>query len=66
MKKVTVLVRVCRSVSHQVTVVEGGFSLPGKRYRWLSEIAREITGTRWSWPLFFGLKRSREENRNGA
>ena len=26
------------------------------RYESLSEIARLITGTRWSGPLFFGLK----------
>jgi Protein of unknown function (DUF2924) len=62
-----VLVREWRGISHQVSVLEKGFSFQGKRYRSLSEVAREITGTQWSGPLFFGLKRSREEESlNGA
>jgi hypothetical protein len=60
-----VLVREWRGISHQVSVLEKGFCLRGKRYRSLSEVAREITGTRWSGPLFFGLKRSQEESRDG-
>lgn len=42
--------------THQVTVVENGFEYGGERYKSLSVIARKITGTRWSGPLFFGLK----------
>ena len=61
-----VLVRECRGISHQVSVLEKGFRFRGKRYRSLSEVAREITGTRWSGPLFFGLKRSQQESRDGA
>ena len=61
-----VLVREWRGTSHQVSVLEKGFSFGGKRYRSLSEVAREITGTRWSGPLFFGLKRSQEESRDGT
>ena len=61
-----VLVREWRGISHQVSVLEKGFSFRGKRYRSLSEVAREITGTRWSGPLFFGLKRSQEESRDGT
>ena len=60
-----VLVREWRGTSHQVSALEKGFSFGGKRYRSLSEVAREITGTRWSGPLFFGLKRSQEECRDG-
>lgn len=41
---------------HEVTVQSEGFTYRDKRYRSLSEIARLITGTRWSGPLFFGLK----------
>jgi hypothetical protein len=48
---------------HQVTVAEEGFEYKGARYRSLSEIARLITGTRWSGPLFFGLRQS---DRDGA
>ena len=40
---------------HQVTVEAAGFVYRGRRYRSLSEIARRITGTRWSGPLFFGI-----------
>ena len=60
------LVREWRGINHQVSVLEKGFFFRGKRYRSLSEVAREITGTQWSGPLFFGLKRSQEGSRNGA
>ena len=40
---------------HQVTVEAVGYIYRGQRYRSLSEIARKITGTRWSGPLFFGV-----------
>lgn len=52
------LVREWRGVTHKVTVVEDGFVHDGRRYKSLSEIARLITGTRWSGPLFFGLKKT--------
>lgn len=41
---------------HQVTVEATGFVYRGQRYHSLSEIARKITGTRWSGPVFFGVK----------
>ncbi|WP_082638758.1 DUF2924 domain-containing protein [Lysobacter antibioticus] len=42
---------------HRVTVLQdGGFDYDGRRYDSLSKIAREITGTRWSGPAFFGLR----------
>ena len=40
---------------HQVTVEAAGFVYRGQRYRSLSEIARRISGTRWSGPRFFGV-----------
>ncbi len=43
---------------HQVIVGEDGFDYHGARYASLSRIAREITGTRWSGPLFFGLRKA--------
>jgi Protein of unknown function (DUF2924) len=62
-----VLIREWGGVKHQVVVLEGGFSFRGKRYRSLSEVARHITGSRWSGPLFFGLKiRSKAEASDGA
>jgi len=33
----------------------------GRRYQSLSEVARAITGTYWSGPLFFGLKNQAKE-----
>jgi hypothetical protein len=42
--------------THEVTVSgDGRFLYAGASYRSLSEIARQITGTRWSGPAFFGL-----------
>ncbi len=41
-----------------MTVGEDGFDYRGARYASLSRIAREITGTRWSGPLFFGLRKA--------
>ena len=52
----TVLVREWHGVGHQARVLEEGVLYRGERYRSLSEIARLITGTRWSGPRFFGLK----------
>jgi hypothetical protein len=51
------LVRVFRGVKHEVQVLEGGraFIYRDRRYTSLSSIAREITGTVWSGPVFFGL-----------
>jgi|ERR1039458_1065897 hypothetical protein len=56
----TKLVRQWQGQTHEVMVVDEGFDYRGKRYQSLSEIAREITGTRWSGPLFFGLKQLRK------
>ncbi|MFO1369789.1 MAG: DUF2924 domain-containing protein [Marinagarivorans sp.] len=53
----TVLTREYQQIEHCVVVTEDNhFEYRGRRYKSLSVIAREITGTRWSGPLFFGLK----------
>ena len=39
-----------------VTVLDEGFEFDGRLYSSLTQIAREITGTAWSGPRFFGLK----------
>lgn len=52
----TQLIRSWRGKTHTVTIEESGYQYEGRRYRSLSEIARHITGTQWSGPLFFGLK----------
>jgi hypothetical protein len=62
----TVLIREWHGTKHQVTVAKDGFLYRAKRFHSLSQIARTITGSRWSGPLFFGLKSSRKEQSNEA
>jgi hypothetical protein len=62
----TVLIREWHGTQHHVTVLKEGFLYRTKRFRSLSEIARAITGSRWSGPLFFGLKSSRKERTSEA
>jgi len=52
----TRLVRSWKGEVHEVEVSNGAFTYRGKQYSNLSRIAREITGTSWSGPLFFGTK----------
>lgn len=52
----TRLLRMWKGKTHVVTVLERGFEYDGNKYGSLSQIAREIAGTRWSGPKFFGLK----------
>ena len=60
LKAGTKLLRQWQGVMHEILVADEGFEYRGVRYESLSEIARQITGTRWSGPLFFGLKQSRK------
>lgn len=55
------LIREWRGQAHSVFVREDGFEWQGRSWRSLSEIAREITGVRWSGPRFFGLKAPAEQ-----
>ena len=51
------LVREWQGKLHIVTIDgEGTITWEGTSWRSLSEVARAITGTRWSGPAFFGLK----------
>lgn len=51
----TRLMREWHGRSYHVEVIKTGFVYNGDIYRSLSEIARKITGARWSGPRFFGL-----------
>lgn len=51
----TRLIREWQGVTHEVTIEKKDFVWNGCRYRSLSRIAQEITGTKWSGPRFFGL-----------
>ncbi len=57
LKAGSVLAREWGGAIHKVRVLRDGFEYGGARFNSLSEVAREITGTRWSGPLFFGLKK---------
>ena len=59
----TSLLRDWQGARYEVTVLNGGFEYEGRRFRSLSAIAREITGTRWNGPAFFGLRKPQKEAR---
>jgi len=56
----TVLMRDWQGATHEVRVLDRGVLYKRKRYGSLSEVARLITGSRWSGPLFFGLRSKRQ------
>jgi hypothetical protein len=66
MPRGTVLIREWQGVSHRVAVVDDAVIYREQRYGSLSEVARVITGTRWSGPLFFGLKAALIELASGS
>ena len=66
LKPGTRLMREWQGRSHEVLVLDDGFSWQGTHYRSLSAIARKITGTAWSGPLFFGLRSNRSAPRPQA
>ena len=57
----TRLVREWGGKLHVVTIGEDGvIRFAEREWKSLSEIARHITGTRWSGPAFFGLRQNRK------
>ena len=62
----TTLVREYDGVIYRVKVMEDGrFELNGRPFTSLSKAAREITGTVYSGPVFFGLKPSCRDRKAG-
>ena len=53
------LIRVWQNQTHQVTVLESGYLYENQTWKSLSAIAKHITGTAWSGPVFFGLKKAK-------
>ena len=52
----TVLLREWGDLEHKVAVTADGlFEYEGNTFKSLTAVARQITGTHWSGPLFFGL-----------
>ncbi len=66
LKPGTVLLREWHGTEHQVIVREDGIVFNGKQYKSLSQVAYRITGTKWSGPLFFGLRTARQEHTDGT
>ncbi|MGB8481175.1 MAG: DUF2924 domain-containing protein [Acidobacteriaceae bacterium] len=56
-EKGTRLLRSWHGEVHEVIVTDAGYGYRGSTFTSLSKIAREITGTQWSGPLFFGTKK---------
>lgn len=57
LKTGTRLIRSWNGTTFNVLVCDDGFQFDGRQYASLTHIAREITGTNWSGPRFFGLKK---------
>ena len=57
----TKLLRKWDGIEHTVTVLKDGFDWKGRRFKSLSAVAREITGTRWNGYRFFGLRERMQE-----
>lgn len=57
----TVLTREWRGERHVVQVRDGEYEHLGTAYASLSEVARAITGARWSGPRFFGLGKAKRK-----
>ena len=57
LKPGTRLVRDWNGRSLNVLVCDEGFELDGRQYGSLTQIARDVTGSGWSGPRFFGLKK---------
>ena len=54
----TRLIREWNGERYEVTVVKNGYEFEGKVFRSLSAITKEITGTSWNGPAFFGLRQN--------
>jgi hypothetical protein len=66
LKPGTRLVRDWRGKTHQVLVLDKGYEHEGRHFTSLTQVAFVISGSRWSGPLFFGLKKRRLPDRKAA
>lgn len=57
LKPGTQLIRCWKGRKRVVLIKANGFDYQGRLYTSLSQIANDITGTRWNGLVFFGLKR---------
>lgn len=61
----TTITKVYKGETHEVLCLEDGFEWQGSKYRSLSALARQITGSIWNGLLFFGLT-GRKAEKGGA
>ncbi len=66
LKPGTQLMREWQGRTYEVVVLDDGFFWQGAQYPSLSALARKITGTAWSGPVFFGLKQNRSAGRRSS
>ena len=59
----SLLIKDFKGQTYVVKVLDEGFEFEGRRYRSLSAIAGEISGTKWNGYLFFGLTKESEIGR---
>jgi hypothetical protein len=62
----TRLVRQWHGKTHHVLVLGDGFEHQGRRYSSLTQIASAITGTHWSGPRFFGVRKRKSEKQRAC
>jgi hypothetical protein len=58
----TRLVREWNGTEQTTVVLRDGYEFEGRKYKSLSAIARDITGTRWNGYRFFGLRQVQRQN----
>lgn len=66
LKPGTRLVRRWQGRVLRVLVLDDGYDYDGRRFSSLTQIATAITGTHWSGPNFFGLRKRKPVSRVGA
>jgi hypothetical protein len=65
LKPGTRLVRSWHGKVHRVLVLDDGYEYDARRFSSLTQVATAITGTHWSGPTFFGLKKRKSVSRAG-
>jgi hypothetical protein len=60
----TLLVREFKGMDIVVKVLDTGFEFDGRRYKSLTAIAKEVTGSKWNGFLFFGIADGKAKNAN--
>ena len=63
LKPGTRLVRQWQGRVHHVLVLDDGYEYDARRFSSLTQVATAITGTHWSGPTFFGLKKRKSVSR---